>query len=951
MTEIKCTYNTLASTISNIEEPGTYGLKITDPTSIQIKAVTATNSLGYILANNIVDGVYFDLTYTDLTKAKLSSLDFAFKGCSNITRIGAFPDNLLTTGEGTFQDCTALITADIDSYDNVIDASYLFKNCTSLKYVSTNRLTKVTEADEMFAGCTALESMDICMMGVVTVAERMFQNCTSLETLILSKQFVIDLKSDKDMLIGCTALKNIKQVDPAIIDRSTTINGNMELNGKLVVSDASEKKGAVIHGEIDTDCIHAKEHIEAPEVNVSTMNIGGAELTSNSDNLFLNGSPILTQSDGISAVEEDSLLWQGQLKLGKIEAGKRIILITKVDNTHASTLSGQILFYGPDQILGTYHIDLSGTGKRSFVGASSGEQANIIYCDYNNEKYFALQFPGTAEGNVFFIGWKNAGQMFMPPAYSKYTDSEILVLASYGYSVSSELTTSGLTVKPYESAPAMMGCVPFGSINGNKILLLIKKSTAYTCSIGGQLFEYGNGINSMYHFSVSTSGSRFINGSSSYEEKASLVQVTYENETYYGINFPSGKNAQLLFQGFDNRVQMVKPPSSYKDSDFTIVSDITNEGKDVGEAIEVPSATNIDASFKTASPALATLATHEVVYEGLKIMGEVPTQLFSSGTAGNETGYLYISGACRAIAFNVAGPCTIAYSFTVPEDGTTTNNTVTITDTLVNYDTLDAKDVRVSHSFKYQDLNPRTLYLVTSKAINLNYLSVTYTAETVTNLGANIIANLPETGTDTYHVVKLNGSLTKAALLNIAQQLRESDKQIYLDMEDCTVTEDANQWTDGAGLKTLFANCTGLRGIKVPQGVTIISGHMFYSCISLRELVLPEGLKKIGSNNESSLAGLLAATPLTDLEIPASVSVLDTGFLTNSNIKTLVFKSPNAAIRENTQLFSYHCFSNSQSKLKLYMNQDLYNYLTSNNKWWTSADNCGTDVLNRIIIQ
>ena len=141
-----------------------------------------------------------------------------------------------------------------------------------------------------------------------------------------------------------------------------------------------------------------------------------------------------------------------------------------------------------------------------------------------------------------------------------------------------DISVKTVTVTPLTGYPSMNDCIDFGVTTASStIKLLCKKSDINMGAIGGELYESGTGLNSMYHFSLASNGSRFLGGSSSYDTKAYFVDCVYDGNEYYGIKFPSGINAQLLFHGYDNISTLLAPPPSYQDTDFTAITALANE--------------------------------------------------------------------------------------------------------------------------------------------------------------------------------------------------------------------------------------------------------------------------------------------------------------------------------------------------------------------------------------
>ena len=88
----------------------------------------------------------------------------------------------------------------------------------------------------------------------------------------------------------------------------------------------------------------------------------------------------------------------------------------------------------------------------------------------------------------------------------------------------------------------------------------------------------------------------------------------------------------------------------------------------------------------------------------------------------------------------------------------------------------------------------------------------------------------------------------------------------------------------GNGVTTIgnaaFANCTSLTGITLPDGVTTIGNAAFANCTSLTEITLPDGLTTIG--NEA----FFSCTSLTGITIPNTVTSIGEAAFRYSGLTT-----------------------------------------------------------------
>lgn len=158
---------------------------------------------------------------------------------------------------------------------------------------------------------------------------------------------------------------------------------------------------------------------------------------------------------------------------------------------------------------------------------------------------------------------------------------------------------------------------------------------------------------------------------------------------------------------------------------------------------------------------------------------------------------------------------------------------------------------------------------------------------------ANKIDSLQPLGEDAPpYYMQLNRTLTLADLRLIAEHIKQGDRQIYLDLGNCTMAANNTDWNE-----TLFTGCISLRGLVVPKGITNMQSVPFMWCTYMRNLDLtPSGgtLKTIGGGQWGMACGLLTSTRVTTLLVPRSVSKFGSYLVYSSNIKNLILLHRNA---------------------------------------------------------
>ena len=91
-----------------------------------------------------------------------------------------------------------------------------------------------------------------------------------------------------------------------------------------------------------------------------------------------------------------------------------------------------------------------------------------------------------------------------------------------------------------------------------------------------------------------------------------------------------------------------------------------------------------------------------------------------------------------------------------------------------------------------------------------------------------------------------------------------------------------------------FADCEGLKSIKLPDGITSIGGRCFYNCENLQSVDLPSGITSLGANCFAGCEGLKSiklpdgitslgescfsfCSSLTSIDLPSGITSLEVG--------------------------------------------------------------------------
>ena len=447
--------------------------------------------------------------------------------------------------------------------------------------------------------------------------------------------------------------------------------------------------------------------------------------------------------------------------------------------------------------------------------------------------------------------------------------------------------------------------------DGHYILLLCKQDTEGALGkaiIGGEIIEAGDGVYSHYQISVSSSGSRLLKGASTAEKRAKLVLCKYNGTYYYGIKFSSGLPAVVSFAGWTSVEDAVSAPdfSSYTDGDMSETIELDSDSDTGTQVIDyvIVSFTNHTWEFNTDDSTLNVSGNHAnySLGDGLILTSSKTTILYYNGTTGNNKGYINVSNSGEDFSLAVLGKCTVTVGALSSNSSNARTVTITGSDgTISGTAAVSGSSFCSETSYTKTTSGQETITISHSGGgIRYAYIKLVY-SETGATAISSYIDQLPETGEDgSPHIIRMSGEITRNDVLAIAEKIRESsNKQIILDLSECTMESSYTDWTadtettwydptSGAKscLSAAFYNCVGLRAFYYPKNVTTSGGHTFQNCTFLRECHFNAEMINLGAAGAWSPTNnsLFAGARLKTIFIPKSVTTL-TGYpFSSSNI-------------------------------------------------------------------
>jgi hypothetical protein len=251
------------------------------------------------------------------------------------------------------------------------------------------------------------------------------------------------------------------------------------------------------------------------------------------------------------------------------------------------------------------------------------------------------------------------------------------------------------------------------------------------------------------------------------------------------------------------------------------------------------------------------------------------------------------------------------------------------------------------------NLSKGTYYFYASAPLRIYRLDLTnagqqliVTGDDINNVG-NLVETLDdveETGEngDSHYITLQDQILTMADLQNIANKLRNSDVQVHLNLKDCTVAADAENWTN------LFQNCTSLTYLGMPQGVKTIGVGTFIGCMFLKKIEICDSVEEFNSSsNEYIFSGARARTFI----LPKHCSKIGWNTFANSAARNIIIKPDTLVHFYN--MIEYGSFFNTLNYIKIYMTQAEYNTHDWSINWEHSnyfGDNCVDNTIAEHIV-
>lgn len=526
---------------------------------------------------------------------------------------------------------------------------------------------------------------------------------------------------------------------------------------------------------------------------------------------------------------------------------------------------------------------------------------------------------------------------------TKVDNMNIVIDKDGKVALSPDISCKSFIVQPSKDAPKVNGNKLIGKTLANRnILLLMKQEETALNTMAGEVFELGTGISSSYHMSLSSNGSRSLNGSSTFEKKAVFVKCVLSNsDVYFGIKFPNDIPADIYFNGYDTRTTDV-PESVYDKILETI--ELVDESNKVSDTVVVSVPSNeVTWDFLTVPDGFLNLNTEWTNKGGndnknVNLGDDLFVKTASGTFIDTNTSKLMpdgktpnIGGICfcntdtkmPSLELRIAGPCDVEYYVVNRDAGKKFPWVVkTLEGKQVSKAVANGNEKLVKGAFTDNEQKVHNLYFTHKEQSALWLLKVKYNVHKIIDL----IDTLPDTTrTGEPNNFKLAGfKLTLADLQYLATKCNNYNKLLHIDLSDCEVDASLTKITE-----PIFQNCSGIFSFKLPRGIKSISSSLFTGCVFLSDLYFNQDLEEISSRN------FIDFTRVRTLKLPKAIKVLSQSFLDSNTVFEVYFHKQTDPANLNT-LLPWGVFNkrgNASNIVDVYTFQEMYDAIANEGSW------------------
>ena len=689
------------------------------------------------------------------------------------------------------------------------------------------------------------------------------------------------------------------------------------------------------------------------------MHLVGSKV--DNDNIVLNSDNEISLADNVhcktlTVVPDDSgIVYKDNVVFAETTDDKRIVLLFKLNsNETVGTIGGK--FYENGDYTSGLSFSASVSGSRHIDGSSTGEMPKWCRCTYHGIDYLGLRFNTSTK--IYFSGYE-----YIKDEYKvdfDYTDSEFDAVVFLTDDANKNTNTIVIN-NPNSTTWDFTGYIDGLSDINNKT----ESNTEYDLEDGlfinsdfsGNIFFYPSELvkNDIGYITLSGQGKAL---------KIKTDKIEPKLKVYFSSNANTDEARTL--QIWDSNGDVVASNQSRSNSSISVLKFNEMERK---KEYYIGSENSRIRIHKI----VLSYSSKEVIQEGWDAFNH--TWEFNSTPSGwsgsmnynwgNGLYYYYLNNNAASLYPNeyaqvratgqwnqgyILTPVKLGgdyiFSIVVPNDKTSLSclfttarnggyRTLSLTDsdgeTLVQVGNVSSNNVANNQAnslistLSISNLNKGTYFFFASAELKIWQINIRNEGQQEIISGGSdsqtiektleALDSLEETGEDgdSHYINVQDQVLTMADLQSIATKLRNSDKQVHLNLSECTVADDATEWSG------LFENCTSLTYLAMPQGVTKIGAGTFVGCMFLKKIKICDTVKEFNSSsNQYIFSGARARTII----LSKNCSKLGWNTFANSAVRNVVVKPD--SINSFYSMLEYGTFFNTLNYIRIYMTQEEY---------------------------
>ncbi len=599
--------------------------------------------------------------------------------------------------------------------------------------------------------------------------------------------------------------------------------------------------------------------------------------------------------DSVTArADRQGVDWKSQTVLAETTDERTIILICVKDNDRETGMvgffGGEIVELGED-VESHYQVSLTSTGSRLIKGATTNKKkAKPCFVKYNGDYYYGIHFKESSPAKIYHAGWSNIPGPLAAPSYTTYTDgdfseivdldddsetgTEVIELSwadieSYNWEFIGELTSRQTVNFRNNYNTVGSGNSRYYPLTSNIRLYPVNRNGSNTATVElhpewGSITVEGRDVTNV-RFTITddvgyvTLRLKNWGGMNNIPRQGANMVIYPDNGTGNAPNtaqqleshyFPyaatgtDGYISDFTFGPLPRGTYWIRQGSGGYNTkiEYYILQTEAYSGED--EMVTTGDYYNYDFN------------------RGLKIKthNDIHWEAVRNGNSGvvicdAPTNELDSEGLLQV---EVLGPCRFTVGFSkLPEDEAPTA-TLLISESLEAGDEAwqravqghsqsDATITDVTYEYSGRWGKKQTLYIATDRPAAIYYAAIEYPSFSGGTIIADIIRGLDETGEDgTPHIIRPSGVIDKASLLTIASVCLNSEKQLTIDLSNCTAAANAQNWSDDDDLSIAFQGASSIQKFIYPKGVLTAGKAPFLNCSFLREIEFNDEMYQLG---------------------------------------------------------------------------------------------------------